>query len=148
MKFGAALAGAGILTWILAQPADYGYGLGFVGAADNAENALSEGDAGLLSFQVFLAAGLIAGAAATIRGGLRMPDRARSLRALAGGLMMGVGGTLAHGCNIGNGLTGVPLLSLGSILATTMMAIGVVVTWMLIRDRPGIRGTETPEADW
>ena len=37
---------------------------------------------------------------------------------LVGGIFMGVGGSVAHGCNIGHGLTGIPLLSLGSLLAT------------------------------
>jgi len=62
---------------------------------------------------------------------------------------MGFGGSIAHGCNIGNGLTGVPLLSLGSMLATAMMAIGVLVTWRwALADRPAIRGRERPEPDW
>ncbi len=137
----------GVLTWVLAGWADYGYGLGFVGAAENARIAIVDG--GTLSFAVWLALGTVAGAAIATRGALRAPDAARSARAAAGGLAMGFGGSIAHGCNIGNGLTGIPLLSLGSILATAMMAVGVIVTWRwLLADRPAIRGREVPEPDW
>lgn len=62
---------------------------------------------------------------------------------------MGVGATLAHGCNIGNGLTGIPLLSLGSILALAAMAAGAVVTWrLLLASSPRLRGNERPEPSW
>ena len=50
----------------------------------------------------------------------------------AGGIAMGVGGSLAHGCNIGQGLTGIPLLSLGSMLATVAMAAGALLTRRLM----------------
>lgn len=49
------------------------------------------------------------------------------LRYLVGGVMMGVGGALASGCSIGQGLTGFSTLSAGSILAT----IGIVSGAML-----------------
>lgn len=144
---GAVLGLIGILTWVLAGWADYGYGLGFVGAAENARLGIVDG--GTISFAVFLAIGTVAGAAIARRGPLRMPDVPRATRAALGGLAMGVGGSLAHGCNIGNGLTGVPLLSLGSMLATAMMALGVIVTWrLLLADRPAVRGREEPEPSW
>ena len=57
---------------------------------------------------------------------------------------MGVGGSLAHGCNIGHGLTGLPLLSFGSLLATASMAAGALLTWrLLLAPRPGLRGRES-----
>jgi uncharacterized membrane protein YedE/YeeE len=147
LRAGIGLGVIGILTWVLAGWADYGYGLGFVGAAENARLAIFDG--GTASFAVFLAIGTVAGAFAAIRGPLRLPDRARSIRAAGGGLAMGIGGSIAHGCNIGNGLTGIPLLSLGSILATAMMAIGVLVVWRyVLADRPAIRGIENPQPDW
>jgi hypothetical protein len=56
---------------------------------------------------------------------------------------MGVGGSVAHGCNIGHGLTGLPLLSFGSALATAAMAVGALLTWrLLVEPRPAIRGRE------
>lgn len=41
----------------------------------------------------------------------------RMLRSMAGGALMGVGGALALGCSIGQGLTGLSTLALGSLLA-------------------------------
>jgi len=147
LRAGIGLGLIGVLTWVLAGWADYGYGLGFVGAAENARVAIFDG--GTASFAVFLAIGTVAGAALTVRGPLRLPDGRRASRAAIGGLAMGFGGSIAHGCNIGNGLTGIPLLSLGSMLATAMMAIGVLVTWRwVLADRPAIRGRERPEPDW
>jgi len=56
---------------------------------------------------------------------------------------MGVGGSIAHGCNIGHGLTGLPLLSLGSLLATVAMAGGALLTWRLVLEpSPRLRGAE------
>jgi uncharacterized protein len=144
---GLVLGAIGVLTWILAGWADYGYGLGFVGSAESARGAIFDG--GTLSFAVFLAVGTVGGAAVAARGPLRLPDGPRAARAALGGLAMGIGGSLAHGCNIGNGLTGVPLLSLGSMLAIAMMALGVVLTWRLaLADRPALRGHERPEPGW
>ncbi|MEM7536602.1 MAG: YeeE/YedE family protein [Chloroflexota bacterium] len=45
----------------------------------------------------------------------------------AGGLLLGIGGGIAGGCNLGHGLVGVPLLSMGSITTTLSMALGVFV---------------------
>jgi uncharacterized membrane protein YedE/YeeE len=87
---------------------------------------------------------VIAGGAALGERRLRIPDRARAWRALAGGVLMGAGGSVAHGCNIGHGLTGLPLLSLGSLLATASMAAGALITWRyLLAPRPGLRGRES-----
>jgi hypothetical protein len=116
-------------------------GSGFVGAADGTRAALQVGTA--LPFQLWLAAGVVAGGAALGQRRLRVPDRARAARAAAGGLLMGAGGSVAHGCNIGHGLTGVSLLSLGSLLATASMASGALLTWrLLLAPRPRLRGRD------
>jgi uncharacterized protein len=136
---GLALGVVAAAAWIAADLAGYGYGLGFVGAADGTRATLESG--GDLPFQLFLAAGVVAGAALAGPRRPSMPDRARATRALAGGLLMGAGGSIAHGCNIGHGLTGVPLLSLGSLLAVSCMAVGALATWrLLLASRPALRG--------
>ena len=140
---GVALGAVATAAWLAADWASYGYGLGFVGAAEGTRAALEAGDG--LPFQLFLAVGVLAGAALAGPRRLRRPDAARAARALAGGLLMGAGGSIAHGCNIGHGLTGVPLLSLGSLLATAAMAAGALLTWRLVVSRSArLRGSETP----
>lgn len=42
-----------------------------------------------------------------------------------GGALMGIGGTFAYGCNIGQGFSGISTLSLGSALAVLAMLIGI-----------------------
>ncbi len=138
---GIALGVVGAAAWVAADLAGYGYGLGFVGAAEGTRRALVA-DSGL-PFSLYLAVGVLAGAALSGRRRLRIPDPARAARALAGGLLMGVGGSIAHGCNIGHGLTGLPLLSLGSLLATAAMAGGALLTWRLVLEpSPRLRGSE------
>ena len=46
------------------------------------------------------------------------------LRQLAGAALMGVGGVLAMGCTIGQGLTGLSTLSIGSVLASLSIGAG------------------------
>jgi uncharacterized protein len=138
---GLALGAVAAAAWLAAAGADYGYGLGFVGAAEGTRSAVSAG--GRLPFQLFLALGVVGGAALAGPRRPRVPDAARAARGLAGGLLMGAGGSIAHGCNIGHGLTGLPLLSLGSLLATAAMAAGALLTWRLVlAPSPRLRGTE------
>jgi hypothetical protein len=138
---GLALAGAGALAWVAADLAGYGYGLGFVGAADGTRTAIDTG--GPLPFQLWLAVGVLAGGALAGNRRLSLPDGPRAARAVAGGLLMGAGGSIAHGCNIGHGVTGIPLLSLGSLLATACMAAGALLTWrLLLAPRPRLRGAD------
>jgi hypothetical protein len=131
---GVALGAVAALAWVTADSAGYGYGLGFVGAADGTRLALERG--GTLPYTLWLAAGVAAGGALAGSRRLRMPGGARAARALAGGLLMGAGGTIAVGCNIGHGLTGIPLLSLGSLLATTAMVAGALAVARTAGNRP------------
>jgi len=47
---------------------------------------------------------------------------------LIGGILMGVGGVLALGCTIGQGITGVSTLSMGSVLALLSIIFGSALT--------------------
>jgi len=47
---------------------------------------------------------------------------------VVGAVLMGIGGVLAMGCTIGQGITGVSTLALGSMLALASMILGCVVT--------------------
>jgi hypothetical protein len=46
------------------------------------------------------------------------------LRHLAGGALMGVGGSLAGGCSIGQGVTGVSALSIQALIALAAILLG------------------------
>jgi len=51
-------------------------------------------------------------------------DRADLARHLIGAALMGVGGVTAFGCTIGQGITGMSLLALGSVVATAAIIVG------------------------
>ena len=57
--------------------------------------------------------------------------RGDALGHMAGGLLMGMGGALAMGCTIGQGVTGVSTLALGSFLTVAAIALGAGLTMKL-----------------
>jgi uncharacterized protein len=71
----------------------------------------------------------------------RAPGQPELGRRFAGGVLMGIGGTLAAGCNIGNALTGLSVLVVNSLIVTTAMVGGaaVALAWPGIRQQiPGL----------
>jgi len=68
-----------------------------------------------------------------------VPEVRELARRFLGGLLMGIGGTVAGGCNIGNALTGVSVFALNSLVATVSIVFGVALA-----DRVGDR-TSTVE---
>jgi uncharacterized membrane protein YedE/YeeE len=84
-----------------------------------------------ISFGVATVGGVLLGAfvAAKAGGDFRLEafsDRADLLRHLGGATLMGVGGVFALGCTIGQGVTGVSTLALGSFLALAAIIAGAV----------------------
>jgi len=78
-------------------------------------------------------AGALLGALATGRFKLTgFADSGDTLRNIAGGALMGLGGILALGCTIGQGVTGVATLAVGSILSLVAIVGGGVIgmRWM------------------
>jgi uncharacterized membrane protein YedE/YeeE len=75
-----------------------------------------------ISFGVAVVGGIVVGSfvAAVGSGGFRVEsfvDRSDLVRHLTGACMMGVGGVFALGCTVGQGITGMSTLALGSIIA-------------------------------
>jgi len=58
----------------------------------------------------------------------RFTSRADFNKHLFGGILMGIGGVLAMGCTIGQGITGVSTLALGSIIALLAIMFGSALT--------------------
>jgi uncharacterized membrane protein YedE/YeeE len=89
------------------------------------------------NFGIALVGGVILGsfAVALARGRFRIEgfaDQGDFLRQLAGATLMGVGGVLAMGCTVGQGLTGLSTLSLGSVLAALSICIGGLLgAWLI-----------------
>jgi hypothetical protein len=87
---------------------------------------------GLPGFAVATVVGTLAGAflAAAATGRLRLETFAGTgdtLRNLAGAMLMGVGGVMALGCSIGQGVTGLSTLAPGSLLAVLSIGAGTAL---------------------
>lgn len=82
-----------------------------------------------INFGIAVVGGVIFGAfvAAKISGEFRLEafnDADDMVRHISGGALMGVGGILALGCTIGQGLTGMSTLALGSLIALLSIIAG------------------------
>jgi uncharacterized membrane protein YedE/YeeE len=129
-RAGLILGVIGVLAWLVAWPTGWHYGVGVVGATGPFVRALFEGP-GVLNWGSFMVLSLPVGAflAAWRRRELRwqIPDTPSTLRMLSAGAVMGASATLAGGCNIGHGFTGIPTLALSSLTATTFTFLGAWV---------------------
>ena len=81
------------------------------------------------NFGIAVVGGVIAGAFVTsmVRGKFEIEGFSNAsdfFRQIIGAMMMGVGGVFAMGCTIGQGLTGMSTLSLGSALAAISILVG------------------------
>ena len=119
----------GTAAWLASVPTGRYYGLSVTEPIYGWFSFLLTGESGRLGWAAFMFLGLIGGSHwAARRAGefqWRAPGATRLLQALGGGLLMGVGAGIAGGCNIGHSLTGIPLLSLGSLAATGAIILGV-----------------------
>jgi len=106
------------------------------------------------TFGVMLALGVLAGSfvSARLRGEFHLESfqtpRELGLH-VAGGVLMGFGGITAAGCSIGQGVTGLAMLSLGAVLAVTGMAAGAwsALRLMQLREaKPGTAGAAAAPA--
>ncbi len=85
-----------------------------------------------INFGIATIGGVIVGsfAMARARGAFHVEtftDRADMVRHLIGAVLMGVGGVLALGCTIGQGITGLSTLAMGSALALLSIMAGAVL---------------------
>jgi uncharacterized membrane protein YedE/YeeE len=98
------------------------------------------------TFAAMLALGVVVGSfvSAKWRGEFRLETftSPKDLGAhVSGGLLMGFGGVTALGCSVGNGVTGMAMLSTGALIATAGIALGA---WLALKRQ--VRGAETGAA--
>ena len=145
---GLALGGVGLLAWVAGSVAGWGWGLSITGPSRSLVESTILGIPGAAGWGTALVVGIPLGTwlSARARGPVtwRAPGRADLGQRFAGGVLMGVGGTLAAGCNIGNALTGLSALAMNSLIATAAIVSGaaVAIAWPGIRRRvPGLHMT-------
>ncbi len=129
MQTGVVIGLIATVAWPISTLTGREYGLSITEPIRTISSFLLEGDTDFLTWGSFMWVGLIAGAYVAARAhgefAWRAPGAQRILQALGGGLMMGVGAGIAGGCNIGHGLTGVPLFALSSLTAMISIVMGV-----------------------
>jgi len=129
MRTGVVIGLIATVAWPISALTGREYGLSITEPIRTISGFLLEGETELLTWGSFMWLGLIAGAYVAARShaefAWRAPGAQRILQALGGGLMMGVGAGIAGGCNIGHGLTGVPLFALSSLTAMISIVMGV-----------------------
>lgn len=67
-------------------------------------------------------------------------QRGDMINHMIGGALMGIGGVLSLGCTIGQGVTGISTLALGSIIATISIMLGCAITMRVQYHRLDERG--------
>src|SRR5699024_9780353 len=103
---GASIGVTAVIAWPLAAATGRNSGLGITTPTANSLQYTVTGDEGLIDWGVLLVLGLFVGAffaaKATGEFRIRMPDATTAMRSVVGGLMMGVGASMAGGCTVGN----------------------------------------------
>ena len=124
-RIGIGLGLAITVGWALAALGGTSFGPSSVGAV--ASVAGSSPNYWLITFLL----GIVAGGALSARtaGGfwLRGEEPVRYVQLAAGGLLLGAGGWIAGGCNLGHGLSGVAQLNVSSVVVVAAMVAGVWV---------------------
>lgn len=120
---GTALGVVLMLGWVLASIGGVDFGPSTVGAS--AGVVAGDPNWWLIAFLFGIVGG--GGIAARRTGAfqLRGETKIRYARLLVGGFLLGAGGWIAAGCNVGHGLSGMAQLNVSSIVVVICMALGV-----------------------
>lgn len=121
----------GVVAWPLSAATGRNSGLGITTPTSDTLRFLVTGDSSRLNWGTLLVLGLLVGSfiAAKASGEfrVRVPDATQTKRSVSGGLMMGVGASLAGGCTVGNGMVQTSLFGYQGWVALAFIAAGIWV---------------------
>lgn len=108
-------------------------GMAFIGPTGNAISYLMTFTGAQINFGIAVTLGMIVGSFlyAVMSNSFRIEtfsNRSEMVSHLVGAALMGFGGVLSFGCTIGQGVTGMSTLAMGSILALTSIIFGSALT--------------------
>jgi uncharacterized protein len=139
------------VAWALAGWSGASFGPSTVGAPSAIADGLSGdgwGNEWLLAFLV----GIVVGSAlwSIVSGKLwvRWDGLLRLIGLAAGGVLLGAGGVIAGGCNLGHGLSGVAQMSVGSYVTVGSMIAGVWLMARVIHPLGRFRLARQPREGW
>ena len=119
----------GTVGFVLSAESGRNGGLGITTPTADIVRWTATGDSARMNWGTLLVIGLLVGAfiAAKTAGEfrVRVPDAQTATRAIWGGIMMGVGASLAGGCTVGNGMVETSLFSFQGWVSLFFMALGV-----------------------
>ncbi|MCX6397319.1 MAG: YeeE/YedE thiosulfate transporter family protein [Propionibacteriales bacterium] len=120
---GLALAAAITFGWVTAALSGTSFGPSSVGAVAG----IAEGSANywLVAFLIGIVAGGALSAARVGDIAVRGETPVRYLQLTLGGFLLGLGGWIAGGCNLGHGLSGAAQLNVSSLVVVAAMIVGV-----------------------
>ena len=134
-RTGLCIGAVALAAWPAAAVVNGTFGLSVVPGTVGGLRALTQSRPALPSWELVVVLGIAAGGylAARIAGTNRLsaPQPADLMGRFVGGLGLGVGSSLAAGCTMGHGLTGVPLLAPGSLLVMLSIFAGSAATALL-----------------
>lgn len=119
----------GVIAWPLSAASGRNGGLGITTPSAHTVDFITTGDAKFMNWGTLLVLGLLVGsfiaAKATGEFRIRVADAKTTVRAVFGGILMGVGAALAGGCTVGNGMVETSLFSFQGWIALLFIALGV-----------------------
>jgi len=145
---GLAIVGAWIITGIIGYD-DFDpvpmEAMSFVAPIGNSISYLMTYTGATISFAIAVVFGVITGsfAYAVVTRSFRVEtfsQKGDMINHMVGGALMGVGGVLALGCTVGQGITGMSTLALGSVVATLSIMLGCAITLRVAYHRIDERG--------
>jgi uncharacterized membrane protein YedE/YeeE len=123
------------MAWPISAAAGRDFGLAIVPGTTGLLSAVS--GRGFAAWDTLLVLGILVGGWIAVRTGgpvvLSAPNSAVLLKRFAGGLGLGVGASIASGCTVGQGLTGLALLAPGSVLVMTSIFAGSAAAALIAR---------------
>lgn len=138
LRTGVALGIVLVAGWALAAVGGAGFGPSSVGAVASTADGMPNW--WLVAFLL----GLAGGGALSARGGgggitVRGEHPVRYVQLGTGGVLLGAGGWIAGGCNLGHGLSGMAQLNVSSVVVVATMALGVRLTRVVTTRRTSPR---------
>lgn len=116
------------LAWPLSAATGRNSGLGITTPSANLVSYLSTGDAERIDWGVMLIIGILAGSVIAAKASgefrIRIPDRDTLIKAIGGGVGMGVGAAIAGGCTVGNAMVSTAQFEYQGWVATFFMIVG------------------------
>jgi uncharacterized protein len=129
------IGAAATMAWPVSAAAGRDFGLAVAPGASGMLSAVS--GRGFPAWDVLLVQGILIGGWLAVRVGgpvvLSAPQSTVLLKRLAGGLGLGAGASIASGCTVGQGLTGLALLAPSSVVVMVSIFAGSAVEALIAR---------------